>query len=101
MECSCVSVDMVYELADAAGEANLRGFFRALVGERDLQPFIQKRKFAQALRQGVKAKSRFFENRWIRMKRNFRSGLSCLAGLLQFGSGLALFVSLLPHAAIA
>ena len=92
---------MFDKFRDSAGELEFRGLFRALVCERDFQSLVQERQFAQALRQRIEAVFRLIENRRIGMKRNFRSGLAGFSGLLQFVGGLAFFVSLFPHLAVA
>ena len=95
------AIQMLDEFADAAGEAEFRGFFGAFVGERDLQALVEKGQFAQALRQGVEAVDGFVEDGGVGMKRDFGAGFAGLAGLLQLGGGLAFFVGLFPHRAIA
>ncbi len=50
MQCGFPAIQVLYEFSDAAAELEFRGFFRAFIGERDLQAFIQEGQFAQALR---------------------------------------------------
>src|SRR6266699_3758736 len=95
------AVQVLDELGDAAGELELRGLFRALIGKRNLQALIQKSQFAQALRERIEAVDGLIKNAGVRVKRDFRAGLACLAGLLQLGGRLAFLVGLFPHLAIA
>ena len=92
---------MLNEFGDAAGEAEFGGLFRALVGERDFQTFVEKGVFAEARGERVVAEYGFFENRGIGMEGDLGAGLAGLAGLLELGGGLALFVGLLPDGAVA
>jgi len=48
-------VQVLDELGDAARESKLGRFIAALIGERDFQALVEKRKLAQALRQNVVA----------------------------------------------
>src|SRR5580704_571372 len=92
---------MLYELADSSRKTKLGGFFGTFIGERNFQAFVQKGQLAQALRKRVEAENRLIKNCWIGMKRDTRSGLSCFAGLFKLRGGLAFFVRLFPHRAIA
>ncbi len=93
-------VQVLDEFRDAAGKLEFCGFLCALVGKGDFQALVQKGHLAQALSKRIEAIFNLIENRWIRMKRNFRPRLARLAGLLQLRSGLALFVGLLPYLAV-
>src|ERR1700737_4465256 len=101
MQRGLTAVEMLNEFANAAGKAELRGLFGALIGERDFQAFVEEGELAKALRQRVEAIGRFIEDGRIRMKRDFRSGFAGFSGLIQLGGGLTFFVRLLPNAAIA
>src|SRR5260370_7884145 len=76
------AVEMLNEFTDAAGEAELRGLFGALVRERDLQALIQEGQFAQALRHCVTPQPSFLKNGSLAMLHNFRTRLARLAVLL-------------------
>src|SRR6266487_1388678 len=76
------AVQVLDELGDAAGELELRGLFRALIGKRNLQAVLQKSQFAQALRERIEAIDGLIKNAGVRVKSHFRAGLACLAGLL-------------------
>src|SRR6202035_560016 len=93
-------VEVLDEFGDATGKAEFGGFFGTLVVERDFQTLIEKGVFAEACSERVVAKNGFFEDAGIRMKRDLGTSLAGLAGLLQLGGGLALFVGLLPDGAI-
>src|SRR5208282_2622579 len=75
--------------------------FRALVGERNFQALVEEGVFAEARGERVVTENGLFENRGIGVKGDLGAGLAGLAGLLELGGGLALFVGLLPDGAIA
>src|SRR5262249_50295238 len=95
------AVEMLHELADSTGKAELGGFLATLIGQTDFQTLVEKCELAQTLRERVIAIGRLVEDGRIRVKSDFRAGLAGLASLLQFGSGLALLVSLFPDRTVA
>ena len=101
VQCGLAAIQMLHEFRDTAREAELRAFLRALVGQRNLQPFVQERVLPQARRERVVAVDRLVKDAGIGMKSHFRSGLARFAGLFQLRGGLAFFVALLPHRAVA
>ncbi len=56
------AVQVLDEFADAARETELGGFFGALVGQSDLEAFVQEGQFAQTLRQRIEAVGRLIED---------------------------------------
>src|ERR1700730_11453836 len=92
---------MLDELGDAAGKAKLGGFFGALIGEGNFQTLVEEGEFAKALGQSVEAVDGLVEDRGIGVERNFSAGFAGLAGLFELGGGLAFFIGLLPHRAVA
>src|SRR3974390_1283245 len=100
MQGGLAAIQMLDEFRDAAGEAELRGFFRALIREGDLQAFVEESVFAKARSQNVVAEADFFKNGSVRMKSHLRSGLARFPGLAQLRGRLALFIALLPNSAI-
>src|ERR1700741_5217072 len=95
------AVQVLDEFRDAAGEAELGGLFRALVGERNFQAFVEECVFTEASGDGVVAEAGFLEDGGIGMEGNLRASLAGIAGASQLVGGLALFVGLFPHRAIA
>ncbi len=95
------AVEVLDELGDTAGEAELRGFFGALVGERNLEALVQEGVFAKARGQGVVAEDCFLKDGSVGVKRHFGARLARFPGLLELGGGFALFIGLFPHGAIA
>ena len=95
------AIEMLDEFGDAAGEAELGGFFGALVGERDFQALVEEGELAEALRQSVEAVDGLIEDGWIGVKSDFGAGFAGLAGMLELGGGLAFFVGLFPDVAVA
>ena len=71
-----------------------------LIGERNQQTLVQKREFAQALRQSIEVVVRGSEDLFVGNEVNFRAALFGSAGLLQLAGGFALGVSLLPGKSI-
>src|SRR5262245_28152270 len=92
---------MLDKFRDATGEAKLRALFRALIRERDFQALVQESVFAKACGKRVVAEYCLLKNGGIRMERYLRSGFARLARLLELRRGLAFFVRLLPHRAVA
>src|SRR6201998_2080981 len=95
------SVQVLDEFGDAAGEAKFGVLFVPLVGECDLQAFVEEGIFAEAGSQRVVAEGRLFENAWVGMEFDFCAGFAGFGGLLEFICRLSLFVTLLPNCAIA
>src|SRR5580765_7199986 len=91
---------MFYEFGNAAREAELRGFFGALIHKRNFQTFVQESVFAKTCGQRVVTISRFFEDGRVGVESYFGASFAGLASLLQLGSGLAFFVRLLPNRAV-
>ena len=73
----------------------------ALVGQRDLETFVQEGQFAQALGQGVEVIFCNCEDALVRQEMDFGSCLDFRgAGFLQLAGGLAFGVRLLPSESV-
>src|ERR1043166_475337 len=99
---------MLDELCNSAGVLEIQplclasfGIGKALVGQRDLQAFVQESELAETLGQRVKVVFRSGENLFVGKKMYFGAAFFGGAGFLQLGLRIALGVSLLPYVAIA
>ena len=98
------AIQVLDEFADAALVHELRHLFRirALVRQRDLEALVQKRQFAQPLRQRVVVEHRRFHDRHVGLERHPRAGLLArLARLHQGSLGSAAGIFLLPGITLA
>ena len=108
MQYAFAAVQMLDEFCDTAGVFELQllrfaglGIGKALVGQRDLQAFVQEGELAQTLGQRVKVVFRRGENFFVGKKMYFGAAFFCGAGFLQLGLRIALGIALLPHVAVA
>src|ERR1051326_1476471 len=99
---------MLDELCNSAGVLEIQplclaslGIGKALVGQRDLQAFVQESELAETLGQRVKVVFRGGENFFVGKKMYFGPAFFCCPGFLQLGLRIALGVSLLPHVPVA
>ena len=95
------AIEVLDELGDAAGEAELGFLVVALIIEGDFQAFIEEGQLTEALRKRVEAVIDGGKDRRVGMERDFRSGFFRFAGGLELGGGDALLVELLPDLAVA
>src|SRR5215831_16673457 len=91
---------MLDEFRDAAGEAEFGALFRALVGQGDLQAFVEECVFPEPRRERVVAEDGLFKNAGVWMKRDSCAGFARSAGLLELRGRFALLIGLLPHGAV-
>ena len=102
------AVQMLHELCDAAHVSELRAFRvaglgidGALIRQSDFQPFIQKREFAQPLRQRVVVVFSCGEDGLVRQEVDLGAALLADAGLAQFTGGIAAAEIHLPGVPVA
>src|ERR1700730_816317 len=101
VEGALAAVEVLDEFSNTTGKTKFSGFFRAFVGERDLETFVEEGVLTQACGEGIVAEDGLFENAGIRMERHSSAGFAGLAGLLQLGGGLAFFIALFPDGTVA
>ena len=72
------AIEVLDEFGNAAGEAELGGFFGAFVVERDLQALVEESVFAEASGKSVVAKDGFFEDAGIGVECDLGAGFARL-----------------------